>query len=474
MLNRRAIWAIVILMGTALIGIMLIQAYWINWSVQLNKEKFDKDVYEALNQVSERLIRREQDQALEAIKNRGEDSPVYQMVEDSVGFPPALSRDMAMSSSKSFLEAPFIYLANRPFAERLDLKAIDAYLSQELRNRGIDIDYNYGVISHATKGYVIRDGHFVFDESLTEVSNTGITRELDNTSYRVDLFKDPDKLVAPGSLQIYFPQVGRQVWESVWQMLAGSFIFTLLILFCFAYTIQIIFRQKKLSEMKTDFINNMTHEFKTPIATISLASDSITNPAILSNPEKVTRFIGIIKQENSRMLNQVEKVLQMALIDKREINLNITKIDMHQIIRQAGEHITLQLEPKGGHITYDLKADPHVINGDVTHISNVIHNLLDNANKYTPEEPIIHISTKNKSDGIEVCIKDNGIGMSREQVKHIYDRFYRVHTGNVHNVKGFGLGLTYVKSMMTAHKGSVEVQSEPGKGSSFYLYFPFG
>lgn len=465
MLSRKAIWAIVILMGTALIGIMLIQSYWINWSVQLNKEKFDKDIYEVLNQVSARLIKRDQELNLDKTDNLARPlfSPVDEWIND--GF----SEGIINIDGEGFL---LENVDGLPFVERLDLVALDAYLEQELKNRGLQIDYNYGVISNINKNYIIMDGHYVFAESLTEVSNTGINRGLDNTPYRVDLFREPDKLFAPGALLIYFPQLGRKVWESVWQMLAGSFIFTILILVCFTYTILVIFRQKKLSEMKTDFINNMTHEFKTPIATISLASDSITNASILHNPEKVTRFANIIKQENKRMLNQVEKVLQMALLDKSEIKLNLSEVDFHQIIRQAADHITLQLEPKSGQIECHLNAVNYTILGDYTHISNVIHNLLDNANKYTPDRPEISITTTNKTIGIEVCIQDNGIGMSRDQIKHIYEKFYRVPTGNLHDVKGFGLGLAYVKSIMEAHKGSVSVKSELGKGSSFYLTFP--
>ena len=464
MLSKKAIWAIVILMGTALVGIMLIQSYWINWSVQLNKQKFDKDVYEAMNEVSERLTRREQDQALEAVMNQGNNNQDGALQGASI---------RPFSDAKSALEAPFLQLSGRPFEERLDLQAIDVYLEQELHDRGIYLQYYYGVISNETKNFIIRDGHYVFDENLSEVTNTGINRGLENTNYKVDLFKSSENLTAPGALLIFFPQVGKKVWESVWQMLAGSFIFTVLILVCFVYTIQIIVKQKKLSEMKTDFINNMTHEFKTPIATISLASDSITNPNILTNPEKVARFVGIIKQENSRMLNQVEKVLQMAMVEKQEIKLNLVEVNIHHIIQQASVHFSLQVEPKGGVIHLNLNAEQHTVVGDQTHISNLIHNLLDNANKYTPNSPQIVITTRSKPKGIEISVKDNGIGMTKEQIRYIYDRFYRVHTGNLHDVKGFGLGLSYVKSMVEAHQGTIEVRSELGKGSSFIVYLPY-
>ena len=225
--------------------------------------------------------------------------------------------------------------------------------------------------------------------------------------------------------------------------------------------------------MKNDFINNMTHEFKTPIATISLATDSIKNVNIISNPEKIMRFLGIIKQENNRMLNQVEKVLQMALIDRQKLKLNISDLHLHDIIKTAVEHINLQVEQKNGYIETFYEADPDVIQGDVTHISSMVHNLLDNANKYSPEYPELTVTTKNTAEGIDIIVSDKGIGMSKEQKKHIFDKFYRATSGNLHDVKGFGLGLSYVKAMMAAHKGSVDVKTELGKGSTFTLSFPY-
>jgi two-component system phosphate regulon sensor histidine kinase PhoR len=225
--------------------------------------------------------------------------------------------------------------------------------------------------------------------------------------------------------------------------------------------------------MKTDFINNMTHEFKTPIATISLASDSILSPSILENKDKVSRFIGIIKQENRRMLNQVEKVLQMAQIDKEDLDLKLTSLNLHEIISEAVVNAELKVQAKGGSITTRLEAQKPEILGDATHISSIINNLLDNAEKYTPEKPEILICTKNIKDGLEISIHDNGIGISRDALKYIFEKFYRVHTGNLHNVKGFGLGLSYVKAMVEAHHGRVQVKSEPGKGSIFTVFLPY-
>ncbi|RMF19862.1 MAG: sensor histidine kinase, partial [Bacteroidetes bacterium] len=246
-----------------------------------------------------------------------------------------------------------------------------------------------------------------------------------------------------------------------------------IIMGCFAYTVWVIFRQKKLSEMKNDFINNMTHEFKTPIATISLATDSITSPVVAGDPSKVRRFADIIKQENQRMNNQVERVLQMAAIDRGDFQLKLSDVNLHEVIARAVDNISLQVERKNGRVSTQLEAERPVVQGDLTHISNIVNNLLDNANKYSPENPEISVSTRNVPDGVEVIVSDNGIGMSKEARKHIFDKFYRVHTGNLHDVKGFGLGLSYVKALMDAHKGRIQVKSEPGVGSSFILFFPF-
>ena len=225
--------------------------------------------------------------------------------------------------------------------------------------------------------------------------------------------------------------------------------------------------------MKTDFINNMTHEFKTPIATISLAADSIQSPMISGNKDKVNRFAGIIKQENKRMLEQVEKVLQMAKFDRENLNLKLTQVDIHNLITLAVNNVSLQVGLKEGTVNSELNASKHIIEADENHISNIIHNLLDNANKYTPIKPDIKVITKDKAEGIEIIVKDNGIGLSKEARKHIFEKFYRVHTGNLHDVKGFGLGLSYVKALVTAHSGSVSVKSELGKGSSFIINFPY-
>jgi two-component system phosphate regulon sensor histidine kinase PhoR len=233
-------------------------------------------------------------------------------------------------------------------------------------------------------------------------------------------------------------------------------------------------RQKKLSEIKNDFINNMTHEFKTPLATISLAVDAMKNDKVLSDRSKIGYFSGIIKEENQRMNRQVETILKAALLDKREVDLMLKPTHVHEVIKDVADNFTLQLEEKKGKVDLQLNADKDLIEADEVHFPNLINNLLDNAVKYSKENvvPEIKITTSSNEKNITIRLEDNGIGMSKETVKKIFEKFYRAHTGNVHNVKGFGLGLSYVKTMVEAQGGNIKADSILGKGSVFTVEFP--
>jgi len=295
--------------------------------------------------------------------------------------------------------------------------------------------------------------------------------EIFHTPYRVSLFPN-DIFEMPNFLLLSFPEVSSHLYKSILLLLAGSVIFTLIILVTFSVTIWVIIHQKKTSEIKSDFINNMTHEFKTPIATISLAVDSIENPKILSLPDKIKYFTGIIRDENRRMNKQVENVLQMAMIDKKDFNLQIREINAHDIIQRSGDHFKLQIEKKMGNIILNLNAPNPVIENDEIQFFNIINNLIDNAIKYSNESPEVKITTNNASDGINITVQDNGIGISKEAQEKIFDKFYRVSSGNIHNVKGFGLGLSYVKAIVQTFGGKISLKSEPGKGSIFEVYLP--
>ena len=507
-MNKKAIWAIIGLMSAALLGVVILQMDLIRTAVAVNEERFEKNIYAALNSVTRRLETEESQEVLHNSLN-GFQKAYYQEIRSSgLDIPGKLSPNLNWSPSGfgsagdkisrgawlNWLTAELLNDCNSPeclkrkdtyrklmiyfeqsargipLEERIKLKQLDKILKQELANRGIDTEYSYGVFSREKNSFIIADGHYVVEDDQPKETLPGF-RTILNSRYKVDLF--PEDTAAPGLLMIHFPQRTSFLWRSLWLNFLGAIVFTTIILFCFAYTINVIFRQKKLSSMKTDFINNMTHEFKTPIATISLAADSITSPLIAGKADKVGRFANIIKQENKRMNSQVEKVLQMALIDKRDFSLKVSDVNLHDIIRNAVENINLQVEQKGGKAWAEMEASNPMIEGDNIHVSNIINNLLDNANKYSPEVPEIVVHTRNVPNGVEVTISDKGIGMNKEQRKHIFDKFYRVHTGDVHNVKGFGLGLSYVKAMMTAHRGQIDVNSELGKGSSFTLFFPY-
>jgi two-component system, OmpR family, phosphate regulon sensor histidine kinase PhoR len=482
-MNAQRIRLIIGMMSIALLGVICLQIYWINWNIRLNEDQFDKNVFAALNRVADKLQYYENAAVYEAYNSaRGtSNNTIREAVRylengyaalrgDSLANPrsspaPGFKNTMTMWE---YLKVSQL-VDSKPIAERIPLDLLGRWLQEEFESRGISATRQYGVYSKTRSSFVIVNDYFVVEDNSPQVTQ-GNAATLFNSPYRVALFQQD--IESPGYLSLYFPNRTSLVLGSVLPTLLLSVLFSGIILFCFWYTIQVIFRQKQLSEMKTDFINNMTHEFKTPIATISLATDSITSPIIISNPDKIKRFVDIIRQENRRMNSQVERVLQMALIDKKDFQLSVTEINIHEVILSAVDNFSLQVERREGKIIPELLAERPVIEGDATHITSVIHNLLDNANKYSPDKPHITISTRNVPMGLEVTVTDRGIGISKEARKNIFDKFYRVSTGNIHDVKGFGLGLSYVKAIITAHKGLVDVRSEPGKGSSFMLTFP--
>jgi two-component system phosphate regulon sensor histidine kinase PhoR len=272
---------------------------------------------------------------------------------------------------------------------------------------------------------------------------------------------------------VIFPRQTNYVLSSMQWILGGSLLFSLFILATFGLSLYFIIRQKKISEMKSDFINNMTHEFKTPIATISLAADTIVNSRVIKDETSIRHFIGMIKKENSRMNKKVETILQIASLDKKEIEFRFENISLHTVIEHAIETIEIQVHQRKGKINLSLHAEQPFINGDSEHLLNLVSNLLDNAIKYSPEMPQIALVTNNNEKGVIFSVEDKGIGMTKAVQSKIFERFYRQSSGNIHDVKGFGLGLNYVRSIIEAHKGSINVFSEPGKGSRFEIFLPF-
>lgn len=277
----------------------------------------------------------------------------------------------------------------------------------------------------------------------------------------------PDEVLA-----VVIPDYKKIVLGEMRAMIAGAIFFTLVIIAAFYVTVNALVRQKKLSEIKNDFINNMTHEFKTPLATISLAVDALRNEKVVQDRNKSEYFTGIIKEENKRMNKQVETILQASLLDRQEQQLNLRALHAHVIIQEAMENFHLQLEGKGGRAELQLNAKNDLILADEVHFMNIITNLIDNAVKYSKENLVIRITTHGTAKNLIIRIEDNGIGMSKETQRRIFEKFYRAHTGNLHNVKGFGLGLSYVKTIVDAHQGKIKVDSIVGKGTNFTLEFP--
>jgi two-component system phosphate regulon sensor histidine kinase PhoR len=340
----------------------------------------------------------------------------------------------------------------------LDNKEIEYTINQSLAYSKIRTPFEFAVI----KNGIVQDGTYKKSQK----------KDFLRSNYKVRLF--PDNIMRQDLiLSVVFPERANYILGSMIWILGGSLIFSLFILATFALSLYFIIRQKKISEMKSDFINNMTHEFKTPIATISLAADTITNPKVIKDEASIKHFIGMIKKENSRMNKKVETILQIASLDKKEIEFRYENISLHSIIEHVVETIDLQVQQRNGKISLYLEASDPVIYGDNEHLTNLINNLLDNAIKYSPESPEISVKTKNIEKGILLSVEDKGIGMTKAVQSKIFERFYRQSSGNIHDVKGFGLGLNYARAIIDAHRGNISVFSEPGKGSRFEIFIPF-
>ncbi len=529
-MNVSKIWLMAILISTALLGIILVQAYWIQNAISLRKTLFDQQVNEAMHIVVKKMEEYQAARLMEeqlrllgledpglisldslptshpmadsvmvevlrthsatgrsgsaldlveegklgsvALNNSMSMNPfgIGNIVQDSLEDDAEMLSNLLLNVEQQIIEniQRFNTVMDKVLLEMIrgmygptrsiDPQMLDSLLNMELAEKGIHTPYQYGVLIGQ-------------DKLLTTAGNEKEKEVLLSSLHRVSL--SPSSLFTrPDELYLSFPAEKNYLLRSMWTLLSGSALFTLVIIFGFSYTINALFRQKKLSDIKTDFINNMTHEFKTPIATISLAVDSIVNPRIISDQQRIAHYSGIIRDENRRMNAQVEKVLQMALLDRNEIRLNREQLDIHHIIQTAVDAISIQVENKGGQIITELNATQTQILGDEVHLVNVMQNLLDNANKYSLGEPHIRVESWNDKRGIFVAVEDKGIGMDRETQQRIFEKFYRLPKGNVHDVKGFGLGLTYVKALLDAHGASITVKSQVQQGSRFILYLP--
>ncbi len=353
-------------------------------------------------------------------------------------------------------------------AEEIKKKLQAAFLENNLK----DVRFEFGIASFEKNGienyFTTQSENFAsfYEDSL---HNTPFITSLTPPSGSPGENLSPDEMFI-----VVIPNIQSFVLQSLRWRIIISIGFTLIILTAFYLTVRTMLRQKKLGEIKNDFINNMTHEFKTPIATISLAVDAMRNEKVIQDPEKMGYFNAIIKEENQRMNRQVETILKASQLERQDADLNLKPLHVHEVIQDVVDNFILQLEDKKGKVELSLNANNDLINADEIHFSNLVNNLVDNAVKYAKDNtpPVIKLTTQSNGKHFTMKIEDNGIGMNRETVKRIFERFYRAHTGNVHNVKGFGLGLSYVKTMVEAHDGDIKAESILGKGSIFTLDLP--
>ena len=521
-MKRREIHFLIGLMSVALLGIVGLQVHQISQALAINRRNFESRVNEALNQVVERLHSAEIKTNFVRVSrelniNLDEDSlasrpdtaalggnyrlgqperplqPIGQRVRirDSVAIvteqetylnldstlfgggelsyvfvsADTASRDLAMEvrGHPRVLELMGRTLEGlsglqQEVIDRIDSAQLDTLLRQALAERHIDLAPRFLVRNQSGQRSAFRDSAYTVGQYHA-------------TPHQVQLFP---YLSGADSTYLYvlFPKQQLHVLRSVWLQALLSLLLSSVIILGFWLSIRTIFRQKRLSEMKNDFINNMTHELKTPIATISLATDAMNNVRIWQSQEALSRYTGIIRDENQRMHRQVERVLQAARFDRGEIDLKKEAVDAHHVISQAVATIRLQVAEREGYLRMQLDAPQHHLLADRVHLSNIVYNLLDNANKYSPEAPQITVRTTEADGQLVIAVQDRGLGISPADQKQIFSRFYRVSTGNRHDVKGFGLGLSYVKEMSEAHGGHVEVESTLGQGSTFRVWLP--
>jgi two-component system phosphate regulon sensor histidine kinase PhoR len=358
------------------------------------------------------------------------------------------------------MEDRMFSMDDRTTMRKIDLKTLDSLLAGEFNQRNMNTEWEFGVFNPFGNELTIIDDSF----HKTALLNPKL-------SFHFELFPD-DMRTHPDFLLIYFPNEKQYLFGQVWPLVIISIILIIIIILSFTYTLIMFFRQGKLSELKTDFINNMTHEFKTPVSTISLACEALNDKDIQKSEELYHTYINIISEENRRLGLMAERILQSAALEKGDLVLHMEMTDLHEVLTEVIRNIGIQIEIKDGQIIKDFQAKKSLVEIDRMHLVNVVQNLLDNANKYTPVRPQIIVSTRDAADGLVLSIQDNGIGISKADQKKIFDKLYRVPEGNIHNFKGFGLGLSYVKTVVQSHGGRIKLESELKKGTKFEVFLP--
>jgi two-component system phosphate regulon sensor histidine kinase PhoR len=411
---------IVILAALCITGITITQWYWVSRAFDLKEDEFERTVNTALFNVA------------------------HQIFEINKTPSPAVNPVKQVSTNY------FVVQING----EVDVSLLEFLLRSEFEKRNIAADFEYGVYDCSSEK--MKYGDYIPLQATREKA----------TSKKLPIWTDHVNYFG-----VQFPTREAHLINQMGIWTFSSMVLLLVILF-FAYTLFVILKQKRLSEIQKDFINNMTHEFKTPISTIAVSAEVLKDPSIVHQPERLLNYTTIIEKENIRLKHQVERVLQMAKLEKEDIGLKKENVDVHQIINDSIQNISLSLQEKMGSVNCDLKAENHKIDADRLHLTNVLYNLIDNAIKYCKTSPQIVISTSNLNKHLCIDVKDNGLGIAPENHKRIFQKFYRVPTGNVHDVKGFGLGLHYVKSVVSAHKGTIKVDSDLEKGSVFRITLP--
>lgn len=503
-MKKKTIWAVSTIMGLSFLALLFLQLKYIDEMVSMKKEQFDESVTRSLDQVSrnlelnETLCFLESDVNASKRKRMSSDTAVVSAVGDIIpgsnnyySFESKVSehspgeipkfiivrsdKNTLSKSNKSMQEIvrnryvyqkalldqvvmSILYSASeKPLEERVNFRLLDQELQVELKNNGINIPFHFTVETQEGKEvYRCSD----YDEEGEEYT------------YSQVLYRN-DPANKTGIVKIHFPLMNKYIFSSI-RFMIPSIVFTIILLVTFIFTIVVVFRQKKYSEIKNDFINNMTHELKTPISSISLASQMLNDQSLTKSPAMMQHIGSAIQEESKRLKFLVDRVLQMSMFDKHDAIFKKKNLDLNEMMETVAHTFTLRVEHTGGKIMTEVGAVDSTICVDETHFSNVIFNLLDNAIKYKkPDLPVnLVLKTWNKDDRIYMSVKDDGIGIKKENVKKIFDKFYRVHTGNLHNVKGFGLGLAYVKNIVELHKGDIKVESEYGKGTKFTISLP--
>lgn len=422
-LNNSNIKLIILISALALSGLILTQLFWVMKAIQLSEKQYNHRVDMALEDVLTEML--------------------------------GSSNTISLSEEKN--PAGQISLHKTGFFDAVDTVKLKNLMKKYSEYHHLDSDYQYAIVLTS------RDS--IIHSSTPEfkyLKSKRIHKACLSCLWQNEYFH----------LAVYFPsQRNQAILEmSMWLIMSAMFIIIVIILI--TYIITTIIRQKKISDIKNDFINNMTHEFKTPISTISLAAEVLLQSDHKSSSERLLKYSKIIYDENQRMRIQVERVLQAASLEKGDYELKKTEFDVHRVIKEAVRNLCFETCEDRATVNYHLNADDHILNADQMHITNVMINLIDNAIKYSKENIVLNLASSNIDSGIAISIEDNGIGMSQDDLKHIFEKFYRVPTGNIHTIKGFGLGLYYVKNIIEAHGGSINVHSEPGKGTRFDLFIP--